>query len=319
MGRPKGSASKQRLNKGELGRRKKMGDPAQFRRRLSWVAATYYNGSWRAMEKAAGLPPDSLRPYKEERYDGITERIERAILRLAQLHRLPSLLWAYDRPDQWRVLLEYWRWRDRRCSDYVTRTDTRWEMAQDGPQVLPAEPVSEIQARRIGELHYLLGLIQSRYPDLINELRRAFREHHHIDEDERAGTLEDMTPVSYSLSPQLYHALIRIVTPLLETRESAFMERGWEELLTVEQSSKEGPLRDFVAAGVEREVILLNREDDSERVKDLPSELLSDKSTDWIARMESQYASSDSWQRTMWLHMLNRMRGMAQDVQRYMK
>jgi transcriptional regulator with XRE-family HTH domain len=58
-------------------------------------------------------------------------------------------------------------------------------------------------------------------------------------------------------------AHIRVLEPLLEDHESAFIERGWKEL------TKQAELPRFLRAGYERERILLDREHEVERARKL--------------------------------------------------
>lgn len=59
-------------------------------------------------------------------------------------------------------------------------------------------------------------------------------------------------------SPRALLSVVRILEPLLEAPESAFIERQWQEL-------DDDQLRRFVDAGVRRELILLDRDPDEQR------------------------------------------------------
>jgi hypothetical protein len=60
-------------------------------------------------------------------------------------------------------------------------------------------------------------------------------------------------------------AWLRIIAPLLCYRESAFVERSWQELTDAE-------FRQFVVAGIRREKILLTRPNDLRRAQDVVAE-----------------------------------------------
>jgi hypothetical protein len=63
---------------------------------------------------------------------------------------------------------------------------------------------------------------------------------------------------------RLLVAHVRVVEPLLESHETGFIERGWDELDRTQQAA-------FLKAGYKREEILLSRDDDLERARLLTS------------------------------------------------
>ena len=64
-------------------------------------------------------------------------------------------------------------------------------------------------------------------------------------------------------------ALMRIVGPLLDASDTAYIERRWNELTNDE-------LRQFIHAGIRREVILLRRSPDAQRAQEIADTFIAD-------------------------------------------
>jgi hypothetical protein len=148
----------------------------------------------------------------------------------------------------------------------------------------------DLKALRLGELYYVIGLVTSMYPDLLVDLKAAYQ-HGPIDYDR------------YML------ALTRIVEPLLEARESGFIELGWQDLFEEEQrqgavsraSLRRYRLRDFLAAGVAREMILLDRDSDEDRAYSVGQSSRTSADPDWHSQLLKQSREADTeTQRIAW-------------------
>jgi len=151
------------------------------------------------------------------------------------------------------ALTSYDNWLDPRTEAFAKRRTGRWARVAEGVYWIPAGD-SRIRGIRLGELYYLIGLLLSKYPNLWTPLRTADKQYR--PEHGR-----------YML------AIIRIVEPLLEARESGFIEVGWEELLEEAKRQKRitrkalrrDRLEEFLAAGVQREIILMKRDSNEDR------------------------------------------------------
>src|SRR5580704_1326735 len=119
MGRRPGSSPKQMIP--TLGKRQRIGDPKQFSQRLSWAAGKYYNGDWDRLERAMGLGPNALRPYRDGRRVYISGLIANAVYNFAWKKKALSLLWALESPQQSDALFAYRRWREQRCFEYASQ------------------------------------------------------------------------------------------------------------------------------------------------------------------------------------------------------
>jgi hypothetical protein len=101
------------------------------------------------------------------------------------------------------------------------------------------------RGNRRTELNVMLDRVRREYPRLVETFDNRMR---------RRG----FGPA------RLLVAHVRVVEPLLESHETGFIERGWDELDRTQQAA-------FLKAGYKREEILLSRDDDLERARLLTS------------------------------------------------
>jgi hypothetical protein len=103
------------------------------------------------------------------------------------------------------------------------------------------EATSGWEEERQAEFDWLLGRSRSAYPDLFNKFDAFLVSRQHY-------------------KPRAELAYARILAPLLNWRESGFVERTWTELSRLER-------RRFIKAGMVRERILLTRAPDLQRAQ----------------------------------------------------
>ena len=137
------------------------------------------------------------------------------------------------------LLRSYAEWLPRRIERFLSRREPYWTLTKRGPR----RSIGGQRARMVRVLQYgdLLRRIRRQHTKQLKPLEAAFN---------RLRCDDLRKHVSY----------LRILEPLLEGRDTGFIERFSTEL-----DPKE--LADFVAAGVKREVILLKRLRDRERAK----------------------------------------------------
>jgi hypothetical protein len=136
------------------------------------------------------------------------------------------------------VLLCYQRWCLQRMKSWLSRRTPSYVAVADRPVSVSGDGPSSIDVR----LRDWLGLVQ-----------RVRAEHF-----SHWAALERLLDQHECGEERRQLAYLRVLEPLLEARDSAFVERRWDELEFGEKTA-------FLNAGITRERILLNRRSDVER------------------------------------------------------
>jgi hypothetical protein len=139
------------------------------------------------------------------------------------------------------MVLAYHLWLGERGDRFPSRRGRRWRMTSRGIRKADGIPFTQ----RLKESEYLVQRLRQQ-PDLVSYFRSF----------ERAAKARGHSGARINL------AYIRVVEPLLEMRESGFVERGWEEMSPED-------LRQFLEAGFTRERVLLNRSPDLQRAQEV--------------------------------------------------
>ena len=193
------------------------------------------------LRSEAGVDPTELNRLRNEKSATISDKLLKKLLgAIPEAERKPvyaALLRWIARPDEYAALVRanYW------CAMEVGAT----------PDFEPPIPIF-----RRGKLRFL---------DVTNAHPRREWEDHRAKEfialKKRVGDL--LPEHSLSLPSGLEYSPVvwsRILGPLLQWEISGFTERSWKELTDAE-------LRRFVVAGLERETVLCNRNDNLTRVR----------------------------------------------------
>lgn len=138
-------------------------------------------------------------------------------------------------PDAMRIFREgYQAWVRERFARFEERDGPSWRIYPSGTVASdPAQPL-QLAANRRQLIQGIWRIAHAEFSDVF----AAFR-----DEMVRRHVERERQEV----------AVLRVLEPLLEASQSGYVERSWSEL-----SAKER--RDFIDAGIKREMILLNRE-----------------------------------------------------------
>lgn len=218
-------------------------------------------------------------------------------------------------PEEWDLLRDallsergnlalelYDSWLAPRAAAFVQRRTGRWTVTNNGAFWISAGD-NAARAARLQELCYVIGLLTSEYADLFGPLAEASK---------KADSDDDR----YML------AVTRVVEPLLEARESGFIEIGWEELYQEDQrrrrckskSIDESRLRKFIQASVEREAILLQRESDEYRAHTIHQRTTSPDPERVALLAKGQLCAKNTQQRGAWRRAYNYFAVMAHNL-----
>lgn len=150
-------------------------------------------------------------------------------------------------PDAMRIFREgYQAWVRERFERWEERDGTSWRVMANGDVLTdPASPL-RLAANRRQLIQGIWRLAHAELSDVFAHFRDAMVARHV--ERERQEV-----------------AVLRVLEPLLEASQSGYVERSWSEL-----SAKER--RDFIDAGIRRELILLNREPALQRATRIATE-----------------------------------------------
>jgi hypothetical protein len=177
--------------------------------------------------------------------------LERAVKALGDsdptyLEMAGDLKAAIVAPETHQYMAGYTQWCDERLSRWQERDGMTWKV---GP-FRQLEPVADVPPAMAIVRQEMRRMLWQRAHQDFPELFRRFR-----DEMVSKGVEEVRQEV----------AVMRVIEPLLEATQSAYIERSYSELTERER-------RDFIDAGIKRELILLDREPAMTRARRITEE-----------------------------------------------
>ncbi len=230
-------------------------------------------GSWSKAKKALRRLQPTLSRLRGKKLATISSRafweISRQIHERGQAELYQRLLASVLSPESYRIMTAYHQWMPRWIWRYPeSSTDLpRFKRTRDGPRVIATEKKFTLKAPKADWLTWPLI-----WPSRINDFdaqhalrwRARFEVLERIRRDpdcaERLDTFQSWMRKRALESRRQEIALYRIAEPFAEGADSGFVERDIDELSIVE-------LREYVAASVRRERILLKREVGFRRVQ----------------------------------------------------
>lgn len=216
-------------------------DPAGLARLLQQVIDQRYSGK---QLRAAGPNrsfQSQLSRLLARRQRSIQMKTFERLMRLVPKGLHDELFAAVLSPPVSEILGAYSRWQNERALRFTSRRGRRWRMTRRGIKKADGIPFTQ----RLEEGDYLLDRLREKLPSYFTSFDKSL---------EKLGHSAVRKNLAY----------IRIIEPLLEMRESAFVERGWQELTDEE-------LAQFINAGMTRERILLRRSPDLQRAQEVLS------------------------------------------------
>ena len=208
-----------------------------------------YGGNRNRAAIAVGIPHTTLKGYEEQRTAAVRHETLDKLRRLVGSTQSALLDSALLTLGARAVLVEYDEWlqSETEVAEGGAKQTARDLLAVDvdgGP--LSARMGLLQWDARTGETEQLLKELERRHADLWAPLKRKLQQRGHF-------------------KPRAQLAFYRVIAPLLSGRDAGGIERDHLEL-----SRKE--LRQFIRAGVQREVILLDRENDVRRAQSAGTE-----------------------------------------------
>jgi hypothetical protein len=202
---------------------------------------------------SAGMSAPTLSRLLNQKTRRITLSTLEAIYQLVPKARHAEVRRAVLSPATRRILDGAWDvWESRIAEKISEARFRRWGVVNGELRELePPEAGSLEPSGRIREVWFYLRVMPELFPDLYERFWRAVRRFSHS-------------------ADRILLAELRVIEPLLDARQTAFIERDWIELRDAAgQTRSRGELRAFIRAGLERERILLNRPGEIQRAQDI--------------------------------------------------
>lgn len=198
---------------------------------------------------AIGIPHTTLKGYEEKRTAAVRHETFERLHKLVGPAHSASLDSALLTPTAREILDAFDDWLHSETD--VAETGARYTARELLSTVVDGDPRSQRANlfewdARVGETEDLLSELRRRYPALWAPLNRKLLQRGHF-------------------RPRAALAFYRVVAPLLHSRDTEGVERDITELHPTE-------LRRFLRAGIQREIILLDRDNDVRRAQLLGTE-----------------------------------------------
>lgn len=196
-----------------------------------------------AASKLLKIPQIQLWRFMNQKRTVIRRTTFRMLLKhLPPKDRIPFST-AFFNPQTHAVLVAYKKWTTEAREQVILCTPTSWRqskrngIAKQGPSQIKKTAERQQQFRELER--YLRKTLKGHYNDFDTKIKER--------------TLE---------AGRIRLALDRIIAPLLDSQDSAFMERDWRTM-----SQRE--LIVFIEAGMKRELMLLKRSHDAQRAQEI--------------------------------------------------
>lgn len=214
-----------------------------------------HGGIYSAAARSIGIPNSTLQRYREERGPAVRRETLEKLLALVGRARSQRLSDAVLSPSARVSLADYDTWLKQETQ--ATRLGGILSFRLSGSNKVDSEEHKRLAndaANRGIAIDRLLASLRTRFSQEWKSLENRLKTGRH---DKARARL----------------AFLRVVAPLLATEDTGYIERAWHEL-------SEEELRDFVKAGITREIVLLGRESDIRRAQSYESRL-------WTHAMET--------------------------------
>lgn len=219
-------------------------DPAGLADIVRDAIVRRYGGNRSRAANAVGIPHTTLKRYEEQRAPAVRHETLERLRRLVGPAQSALLDSALLTPGARAVLAEYDEWlqAETEVAEGGAKQTARDLLAvdEDGGPLSARMGLLQWDART-AETEQLLKELERRHSDLWAPLKRKLQQRGHF-------------------QPRAQLAFYRVIAPLLSGRDAGGIERDHLELSRNE-------LRKFIRAGVQREVILLDRENDVRRAQ----------------------------------------------------
>ena len=213
-----------------------IGDRDALSREISSAIEHKANGNTSAAARVARMRQPELHRLKNGQIGSIGRKAIEGLHRLVPPHRRAALQACLVSPAALEFIHANESWSTQSRRRFLERGGLG-----DTPAGRAVQSVLGWEFQRGLERDHLLRLCREEFPDLFERFERFLQQYAHS-------------------ASRAKIAFDRILEPLLESRESGFVERSWEELTTAE-------LRRDVKAGMDRERILLRRSPDLQRAQ----------------------------------------------------
>jgi hypothetical protein len=224
------------------GRHYKIQDRAELSALIGEAVARDHDGSRNRAAKDSGLPHSTLKRYHDGRGPFVRHETLDKLRQLIGPVGLGRLEKAVLTPTATDALLAFDRWLREETRSTLVGTVRQAGLLFAGTSELDHQKAIYSAQDRAEQLEQLCGRWQKRYAHEFARLKKQLVARGHF-------------------KPRARLAFLRVLAPLLDSSDSAGIERSWSELTETER-------RMFVRAGVTREVILLRRENDVQRAQD---------------------------------------------------